>query len=178
MTLPRLHSVLTVNGETRDVLAPVAATLLDVLRDQLELTGSKRGCNHGVCGACTVLIDGRLARSCLMLAADVGARPVVTIEGVAGPDGLSDVQRALVEAGAIQCGFCSPGFVMALTELFAGNAASGPRRDPGRAVRQSLPLLRLREDRRRGRAAGGAAMSARGRSKALIPERAARRVVQ
>ena len=125
MTLPRLHTVLTVNGETRDVLAPVSATLLDVVRDQLELTGTKRGCNHGVCGACTVLIDGKLARSCLMLAADVGARPVVTIEGVAGPDGLSDVQRALVEAGAIQCGFCSPGFVMALTELFAGNAHPG-----------------------------------------------------
>ena len=110
----------------------VSATLLDVVRDQLELTGTKRGCNHGVCGACTVLIDGKLARSCLMLAADVGARPVVTIEGVAGPDGLSDVQRALVEAGAIQCGFCSPGFVMALTELFAGNAH--PSRDEIRAA--------------------------------------------
>ena len=132
MTSPRVHSVLNVNGEARDVLAPVSATLLDVVRDQLELTGTKRGCNHGVCGACTVLIDGKLARSCLMLAADVGARPVVTIEGVAGPDGLSDVQRALVEAGAIQCGFCSPGFVMALTELFAGNAH--PDRDEIRAA--------------------------------------------
>ena len=121
MTTKRLHSVLTVNGEMRDVLAPVSATLLEVVRDQLELTGTKRGCNHGVCGACTVLVDGKLARSCLMLAADVGDQPVVTIEGIAGDDGLSDVQRALVDAGAIQCGFCTPGFVMALTDLFARN---------------------------------------------------------
>ena len=121
MTTKRLHSVLTVNGEMRDVLAPVSATLLEVVRDQLELTGTKRGCNHGVCGACTVLVDGKLARSCLMLAADVGDRPVVTIEGIAGDDDLSDVQRALVDAGAIQCGFCTPGFVMALTDLFARN---------------------------------------------------------
>lgn len=127
MTVERLHSTLTVNGETRHVLAPVSATLLEVVRDQLELTGSKRGCDHGVCGACTVLIDGKLARSCLMLAADVGEQPVVTIEGIAGDNGLSAVQRALVEAGAIQCGFCTPGFVMALTELFARTAH--PSRD-------------------------------------------------
>ena len=114
----KLHSVLTVNGEPRDVLAPASATLLEVLRTELGLTGSKRGCNHGVCGACTVLLDGKLARSCLTLAADVGERPVTTIEGIAGDDGFSDVQRALIEAGAIQCGFCTPGFVIALTALF------------------------------------------------------------
>jgi carbon-monoxide dehydrogenase small subunit len=122
MTMQRLHSTLTVNGEARDVLAPVEATLLAVVRDHLELTGTKRGCNHGVCGACTVMLGGRLARSCLTLAADVGEQPVVTVEGLAGADGLSVVQRALVEAGAIQCGFCTPGFAMALTELFARNA--------------------------------------------------------
>ncbi len=118
---------LAVNGEVHDVLVPASATLLEVLRDPLELTGTKRGCNHGVCGACTVLVDGQLARSCLMLAVDVGDRPVVTIEGVAGREGLSVVQRALVDAGAIQCGFCSPGFVMALTDLFARSAH--PTRD-------------------------------------------------
>ncbi len=126
-TMQRLHSVLTVNGEARDVLAPVSATLLEVVRDQLELTGSKRGCNHGVCGACTVMLDGKLARSCLTLAADVGEQPVTTVEGIADDAGLSFVQRALVEAGAIQCGFCTPGFVMALTHLFAHNAH--PSRD-------------------------------------------------
>lgn len=115
------HCTLLVNGETHDVLAPVSATLLEVVRDKLELTGTKRGCNHGVCGACTVLMDGQLARSCLMLAVDVGARPVVTIEGVANSSGLSRVQKALVDGGAIQCGFCTPGFVMALTQLLASN---------------------------------------------------------
>jgi len=128
-----LHSVLTVNGERRDVLAPVEATLLDALRTSLSLTGSKRGCNHGVCGACTVLLDGKLARSCLTLAADVGDRPVTTVEGVTGDAGFSLVQRALIEAGAIQCGFCTPGFVIALTALFARDPH--PSRD---AIRQAL----------------------------------------
>ena len=121
MKSTRLHSVINVNGDACDVLAPVQATLLEVLRETLVLTGSKRGCNHGVCGACTVLLDGQLARSCLTLAADVGERPVVTIEGVAGDQAFSRVQRALIDSGAIQCGFCTPGFVMALTDLFARN---------------------------------------------------------
>ena len=133
MSSHRLHSVLNVNGEARDALAPVQATLLDVLRDSLELTGSKRGCNHGVCGACTVLLDGQLARSCLTLAADVGDRPVLTIEGVAGDDAFSRVQQALIDSGAIQCGFCTPGFVMALTDLFLRQ--SRPDRD---AIRIAL----------------------------------------
>ncbi|OGA04849.1 MAG: hypothetical protein A3I00_01745 [Betaproteobacteria bacterium RIFCSPLOWO2_02_FULL_64_12] len=119
MSQEKLHSVLTVNGEQRDVLAPVAATLLDVLRSGLGLTGTKCGCNHGVCGACTVLLDGKLARSCLTLAVDVGDRSITTIEGIAGDGDFSAVQRALIDSGAIQCGFCTPGFVMALSELFA-----------------------------------------------------------
>jgi aerobic carbon-monoxide dehydrogenase small subunit len=129
----KLHMVLTVNGEPRDALAPTSATLLEVLRSELGLTGSKRGCNHGVCGACSVLLDGKLARSCLTLAADVGERAVTTIEGLAGDDGFSPVQRALIDAGAVQCGFCTPGFVVALTALFARE----PR--PGReAIRNAL----------------------------------------
>ena len=129
----KVHIALTVNGEPQEVLAPVSATLLEILRSTLGLTGSKRGCNHGVCGACTVLLDGKLARSCLTLAIDVGERAVTTVEGIAGDDDLSPVQRALVDAGAIQCGFCTPGFVVALTELLARD----PR--PGReAIRAAL----------------------------------------
>jgi carbon-monoxide dehydrogenase small subunit len=129
----KLHTVLAVNGELRNVLAPASATLLEVLRSSFGLTGSKRGCNHGVCGACTVLLEGKLARSCLTLAADVGERPVTTIEGLAGDNDFSVVQRALIDSGAIQCGFCTPGFVIALTELFARE----PR--PGReAIRNAL----------------------------------------
>jgi len=125
--------VLNVNGEPRDMVVMATTTLLEALRHSLELTGTKRGCNHGVCGACTVLLDGKLARSCLTLAVDVGERPVTTVEGIAGGNHLSPVQRALLGAGAIQCGFCTPGFVLALTELFAREPS------PGRAqIRDAL----------------------------------------
>jgi aerobic-type carbon monoxide dehydrogenase small subunit (CoxS/CutS family) len=128
----RLALLVKVNGELHEALASPAATLLEVLRDQLSLTGTKRGCNHGVCGACTVLIDGKLARSCLALAADVGEREVTTVEGVADGVSCSAVQRALIESGAIQCGFCTPGFVMALTYLFASDPR--PNRETIRAA--------------------------------------------
>jgi aerobic carbon-monoxide dehydrogenase small subunit len=111
--------VLSVNDDTYNVYVRTATTLLEVLRSSLGLTGTKRGCNHGVCGACTILLDGKLARSCLTLAIDVDDRPITTIEGIASEAELSTVQRALVDAGAIQCGFCTPGFVITLTELFA-----------------------------------------------------------
>lgn len=124
--------VLTVNATQRDVLVSADATLLTVLRDDLGLCGTKRGCNHGVCGACNVLVDGVLARACLTLAIDVGERPVVTIEGVAGDRPYSEVQRALIDAGAIQCGFCTPGVVMTLTDLFEHDPR--PSRDAIRAA--------------------------------------------
>jgi len=127
-----LPMLITVNGEACEVLAPASATLLEVLREKLALTGTKCGCNHGVCGACTVLLDGKLARSCLALAADVGDRAVTTIEGIAEGRELSVIQRALVDSGAIQCGFCTPGFVIALTALFARNPR--PQRDAIRAA--------------------------------------------
>ena len=132
MSTSRHPISLVVNGENRDVLAPVSATLLEVVRDQLDLSGTKRGCNPGVCGACTVLVDGRLARACLMLAIDVGDRSVTTIEGIGDARGLSRVQQALVDAGAIQCGFCTPGFVMALTALLDTNP--NPTRDEVRSA--------------------------------------------
>lgn len=132
MTIGAMHYTLSVNGEAHAVLAPAHATLLETLRDTLALTGTKRGCNHGVCGACTVLVDGRTARSCLLLAADVGERTVTTVEGVSMDGRLSAVQRALIDAGAIQCGFCTPGFVMTLTELLASQ--SSPSRATIRAA--------------------------------------------
>ena len=129
----KLALEITVNGEVQDVLAPASATLLEVLRYRLGLTGAKCGCNHGVCGACTVLLDGKLARSCLTLAANVGERAVTTIEGIAGDRDISPIQRALIESGAVQCGFCTPGFVIALSALFSREP------HPGRdAIRRSL----------------------------------------
>ena len=91
--------------------------LLDLLREQLNLTGTKRGCDLGTCGCCTVLLDGRPTLSCLTLAPLVDGREVTTIEGLSPPNGLSPVQRAFVEHGATQCGFCTPGFVVTATAL-------------------------------------------------------------
>jgi carbon-monoxide dehydrogenase small subunit len=111
---------LTVNGKVRKI-ANGSATLLDVLRDELGLTGAKRGCNQGVCGTCTVLIDGRAARACLALAGLLEGAKVTTIEGLTPPGDLSRLQRAFVDAGAIQCGFCMPGMVVAATALLNEN---------------------------------------------------------
>jgi aerobic-type carbon monoxide dehydrogenase small subunit (CoxS/CutS family) len=105
----------TLNG--RPVLArcPDERILLDLLREELRLTGTKRGCDLGTCGCCTVLVDGRPTLSCLTLAPLVSGRSVTTIEGVTPAHGLSPVQKAFVELGATQCGFCTPGFVMTAT---------------------------------------------------------------
>ena len=97
--------------------AESALVLLDLVRDDLHLTGTKRGCDLGTCGCCTVLVDGRPTLSCLTLARLVEGRSVTTIEGVSPPQGLSPVQRAFVEHGATQCGFCTPGFVITATAL-------------------------------------------------------------
>jgi 4-hydroxybenzoyl-CoA reductase subunit alpha len=112
---------LTVNASAQEVAVRPGATLLDVLRDELRLTGAKRGCELGDCGACTVLVDGRAVNSCLMLALEAEGRQVTTIEGIASGDGLHPVQRALVEAGAIQCGFCTPGLVVRTKALLDAN---------------------------------------------------------
>ena len=105
-----------VNGETRDATVEPRLTLADFLRERCHLTGTHLGCEHGVCGACTVLVDGAAVRSCLMLAVQADGAEVTTIEGIGGPDGaLSDVQEAFRETHGLQCGFCTPGFVVSVT---------------------------------------------------------------
>jgi len=109
---------MTVNGEPRQVRVEARRTLADTLREDLGLTGTHLGCEHGVCGACTILVDGDAVRSCLMFAAQADGCDVVTIEGVAASDGtLSDVQQAMHQCHGLQCGFCTPGFVMSITAL-------------------------------------------------------------
>ncbi|WP_435174202.1 (2Fe-2S)-binding protein [Actinacidiphila sp. bgisy145] len=107
--------VLEVNGTTRRLSAPAGMTLLDLLRDRLGLTGTKKGCDRGECGACTVHVDGLRINSCLALAAQHHGRSVTTIEGLGGPDGEHPVQQAFVAHDALQCGFCTPGQIMSAT---------------------------------------------------------------
>ncbi len=106
-----------INGQPIESPCPDERILLDLLREDLNLTGTKRGCDLGTCGCCTVWIDGRPTLSCLTLARSAEGREVTTIEGISPGTGMNDVQRAFVEKGATQCGFCTPGFVMTATAL-------------------------------------------------------------
>ncbi len=119
--MTKYHLTLTVNGELREALIDPRRTLLDVLRNDLDLRGAHRGCDSGDCGACTVLLDGQPITACLILAADCDGMKVLTVEGVAPAGQLHPVQRALVEQGGIQCGFCTPGMVMAAIALLEAN---------------------------------------------------------
>ena len=113
---------LEVNGQPRQLQLDTRTTLLDTLREHLHLTGTKKGCDHGQCGACTVLLDGQAVRSCLLFAVQVDGQEVTTVEGIASPDGeLSPVQAALRECHGLQCGFCTPGFVTSITALLRDN---------------------------------------------------------
>lgn len=112
---------LTINGRDRTVRATLSTTLLTVLRDELLLTGSKRGCNQGVCGACTVLVDDRPVRGCLSLALNLVGRAITTIEGLAKRRELEPVQQALLESGAVQCGFCTSGVLISTFALLRQN---------------------------------------------------------
>lgn len=113
---------LTVNGRTRDLAVEPGARLLNVLRDDLHLTGAKYGCGHGECGTCTVLVNGRLAYACLTLAEACAGAEVTTVEGLASGATLSALQRAFVAHDAAQCGYCTPGQLVAATHLLATDA--------------------------------------------------------
>ncbi|MFB4315761.1 (2Fe-2S)-binding protein [Actinomadura sp. 21ATH] len=117
-----LEIALTVNGVHRAARAPARRLLSDLLRHDLGLTGTHVGCEHGVCGCCTVLMDGEPVRSCLTLAATARGHEITTVEGLAGPDGeMSPEQRAFQECHGLQCGFCTPGFLCTVTALLREN---------------------------------------------------------
>jgi aerobic carbon-monoxide dehydrogenase small subunit len=107
--------VLTVNGRDHEVRVEPRRTLADAIREDCGLTGTHIGCEHGVCGACTVLVDGAPVRSCLMFAVQAAGKPIRTVEGLASGDELSVLQRAFMEHHGLQCGFCTPGFLMLVT---------------------------------------------------------------
>jgi aerobic carbon-monoxide dehydrogenase small subunit len=124
---------LRVNGDDYEVLAEPSLTLLEVVRDELRLTGAKEGCGTGDCGACTMHLDGENVTSCLVLAADAQGRAITTIEGLAGSGALHPLQQAFIDYGALQCGFCIPGMIMSGVSLLERNPH--PTRDE---IRQGI----------------------------------------
>jgi carbon-monoxide dehydrogenase small subunit len=120
MSETRCDITLTVNGETVAETVDARKTLVDFLRDDLVLTGSHVGCEHGVCGACTVRVDGVIVRGCLMLAAQCDGANVETIEGVSDAGEIADLQKAFEQRNALQCGFCTPGMLLTAQELLRG----------------------------------------------------------
>jgi carbon-monoxide dehydrogenase small subunit len=119
--MPKYHVTATVNGDTVEYLCEPEQTLLDVLRDELDLTGSKEGCASGDCGACSVLLDGRLVCACLVLGAEVEGRSIETIEGMADGARLHPLQQKFLDHAALQCGVCTPGFLIAAKALLDRN---------------------------------------------------------
>jgi carbon-monoxide dehydrogenase small subunit len=129
----RLVMALDVNGERTELLLPVHKTLLEVLREDMQLTGTKHGCELGECGTCTVLIDGRPELSCLLLPLQLEGRAITTIEGMAAGSRLHPLQQAFAELGAAQCGYCTPGILLSAKSLLETNAR--PSRDE---IREAL----------------------------------------
>ena len=127
---------LQINQETHDIEVDIRDTLLDLLRDRLGLTGTKRGCDQGECGTCTVLLDGEPVNACLLLAVDAAGRSVLTIEGLAR-DQLHPIQQAFVDSGAVQCGFCTPGMILT-AKAFLDRALESPDSLSRAHVRQAL----------------------------------------
>jgi carbon-monoxide dehydrogenase small subunit len=119
--MAKLHVTTTINGEPTEFLCDPAQSMLEVLRDQLGLTGSKEGCGSGDCGACSITLDGRLVCACLMLAAEAEGRAIGTIEGLARGDRLHPLQQKFIELAAMQCGICTPGVLVAAKALLDRN---------------------------------------------------------
>ncbi|MFN3231012.1 MAG: (2Fe-2S)-binding protein [Alphaproteobacteria bacterium] len=119
--MAKQHVTTTINGDPVEFLCEPDQTVLDVLRDVLGLTGSKEGCGTGDCGACSIIVDGRLTCGCLMLGAEAEGSEITTVEGIAQGDQLHPVQQRILEEGALQCAFCTPGFVVAAKALIDHN---------------------------------------------------------
>jgi carbon-monoxide dehydrogenase small subunit len=117
----KVHVTATINGQETEFLCEPRQSLLEVLRDELRLTGTKEGCNNGNCGACNVLLDGLLVNSCLVLGVEIQDREVTTIEGLASRERLHPLQQAFLEGAALQCGICTPGFIVAAKALLDKN---------------------------------------------------------
>jgi carbon-monoxide dehydrogenase small subunit len=115
--MAKTHVTTTLNGEETEFLCQPRQTLLEILRDDLNLTGSKEGCGNGNCGACSVMLNGRVVDSCLVLAVETEGAEVTTIEGIATPEGLHPLQQKFLEHAALQCGICTPGFIVAAKAL-------------------------------------------------------------
>jgi len=119
--MPKIHVTTTINGDATEYLCEPEQTLLDVLRDELNMTGSKEGCSSGDCGACSVMVDGRLACACLVMGAEAEGREVETIEGMADGETLHPLQQKFIDHAALQCGVCTPGILVAAKALLDQN---------------------------------------------------------
>lgn len=119
--MKKVHVTAKINGKETEFLCEPRQSLLEVLRDELRLTGTKEGCNNGNCGACNVILDGRLVNSCLVMGVEVQNRSVTSIEGIASPEGLHPLQQKFLEHAALQCGICTPGFIIAAKALLDKN---------------------------------------------------------
>jgi len=119
--MSKIHVTTTINGEPAEFLSEPQMSLLDILRDEMHLTGSKEGCGSGDCGACSVIMDGRVVCSCLVLGVEAEGKEITTIEGIANGEDLHPVQRKFLEHAALQCGFCTPGLIVATKALLDRN---------------------------------------------------------
>ena len=126
--MPKTHVTTTINGVATEFLCEPRQSLLEVLREGLGLTGAKEGCNNGNCGACNVLVNGRLVNSCCVLAVEAEGAEVTTVEGIARGDRLHPVQQAFLEEAALQCGICTPGFIVAAVSLLEREPDAGEAR--------------------------------------------------